>query len=95
MVAGLGDKLSGYYCKICDCTLRDSITYLDHINGRKRKHEIPHVCMLIAPQYFTHECNRVFGLSGTLPSDFHPDVLNFSLFLWHNRPAKPRNVHAG
>lgn len=25
---------AGYYCNICDCVLRDSMTYLDHINGK-------------------------------------------------------------
>ncbi len=25
---------AGYYCNVCDCILRDSATYLDHINGR-------------------------------------------------------------
>jgi U4/U6.U5 tri-snRNP component SNU23 len=25
----------GWHCKVCDCFLRDSLTYLDHINGKK------------------------------------------------------------
>ena len=24
---------AGYYCNVCDCILRDSQSYLDHING--------------------------------------------------------------
>merc|ERR1711988_730404 len=24
----------GFYCSVCHCSLKDSVTYLDHINGR-------------------------------------------------------------
>ncbi|KAL7693834.1 putative U4/U6.U5 small nuclear ribonucleoprotein component Snu23 [Plasmopara halstedii] len=28
-------KNSGYYCEVCECSLKDSVAYLDHINGKK------------------------------------------------------------
>lgn len=27
----------GWHCKVCDCYLKDSLTYLDHINGKKHQ----------------------------------------------------------
>lgn len=29
-------KAGGYYCEVCECGLKDSVAYLDHINGKKR-----------------------------------------------------------
>jgi U4/U6.U5 tri-snRNP component SNU23 len=31
-------KQPGFYCKDCDITIKDSVTYIDHLNGRKRKY---------------------------------------------------------
>lgn len=33
-------KTSGYYCEVCECGLKDSVAYLDHINGKKRTSNI-------------------------------------------------------
>ena len=32
--AGRHGVQAGYYCSVCDCILRDSMSYLDHINGK-------------------------------------------------------------
>jgi len=30
----------GWHCKVCDCFLKDSLSYLDHINGRKHQRNL-------------------------------------------------------
>lgn len=54
---------AGYYCSVCDCILRDSQSYLDHINGkwhnralgmsmRVERSTVDQVCCSLLQSYF-------------------------------------------
>lgn len=42
--SGRGPGVPGFYCETCNRTYKDSIGYLDHINGRARKPLPLHPC---------------------------------------------------
>ena len=33
-------KATGWYCDVCECLLRDSASYLDHVNGKKHQRKL-------------------------------------------------------
>jgi hypothetical protein len=45
--AGPASKQPGFYCKTCDCVIKDSANYLDHINGKKRMYHSDTICIVL------------------------------------------------
>jgi U4/U6.U5 tri-snRNP component SNU23 len=43
--AGNGQGQPGFYCDVCKRTLKDSLRYLDHINGRSRESSFSRLIM--------------------------------------------------
>ncbi len=34
------NRKTGFYCETCDCDMNDSLTYLDHLNGKSHNRKL-------------------------------------------------------
>ena len=72
-VIGLNTPLSqqaGYYCSVCDCVLRDSQSYLDHINGVARAQPRS---LRVLPALVARALSRPVPAATAWPRRFCPD----------------------
>eukprot|EP00878_Enallax_costatus_P004943 GHUV01005199.1.p2 GENE.GHUV01005199.1~~GHUV01005199.1.p2 ORF type:complete len:221 (+),score=85.18 GHUV01005199.1:486-1148(+) len=81
-VIGLNTPLNqqaGYYCSVCDCVLRDSQSYLDHINGKYHNRALG-MSMQVEKSTVEQVKNRLQLLkekqSQVRPEDYLPDGID-------------------
>ncbi|KAF6260977.1 hypothetical protein COO60DRAFT_1269087 [Scenedesmus sp. NREL 46B-D3] len=90
-VIGLNTPLNqqaGYYCSVCDCVLRDSQSYLDHINGKYHNRALG-MSMKVEKSSVEQVKSRLQQLkekqAERKPEDYLPDGIDKR---WRSRQAK-------
>jgi U4/U6.U5 tri-snRNP component SNU23 len=71
----IASKQPGFYCKICDCVVKDSVNFLDHINGKKHQRALG-MSMKVERSTIDQVRNKLAELKkkGTAPQEYDLDA---------------------
>mmetsp|Transcript_7100 Transcript_7100/g.20808 ORF Transcript_7100/g.20808 Transcript_7100/m.20808 type:complete len:231 (+) Transcript_7100:308-1000(+) len=66
------NQQAGYYCKVCDCILRDSQSYLDHINGKYHNRALG--MNMVVERSTADDVRKKFEAMKQKKTEFDPDL---------------------
>jgi U4/U6.U5 tri-snRNP component SNU23 len=79
----------GFHCTVCDCFLKDSMTYLDHINGRKHQRKLGY-SMRVERSTESDVLNKLASLKQQHAQHETAEELNFDALVKEKDAAEER-----